>query len=95
MQLSLTDFSCYFCQTDDLNGKPFSLIKKRELTSPFNMHYNVNELIELKKKDKMRSQTTSSLEFITSKINEVSIDWTLLKISFKDMQTLQSILEYN
>lgn len=43
----------------------------------------------------MRSQTTSSLEFITSKINEVSIDWTLLKISFKDMQTLQSILEYN
>jgi hypothetical protein len=39
--LSLTQFSPYLCQTSDLDGAPFRTVKKRELMSPFNMHYNV------------------------------------------------------
>lgn len=95
MLVSLTDFSTYFCQTSDLDGKPFRKVKKRELTSPFNMHYNVHELIELKHKDSQRSQLLEGLEFRTFKNTEASIDWTLFKITFKDFQSLQKIADYN
>lgn len=46
--VSLTQFTPYFCDISDLDGSPFRLVKKRELMSPFNMHYNVYEMIELK-----------------------------------------------
>lgn len=41
MLLSVTNFSLYFCSTNDLDGAPFRNVRKRELMSPFNMHYNV------------------------------------------------------
>ena len=46
--VSLTHFTPYFCDKSDLDGTPFRFVKKRELMSPFNMHYNVYEMIELK-----------------------------------------------
>jgi len=48
--VSLTQFSPYFCEKVDLDGTPFRLVKKRELMSPFNIHYNVYEMIELNQK---------------------------------------------
>ena len=45
--LSLTQFSPFFCDKGDLDGTPFRLVKKRELMSPFNMHYNIYEMMEL------------------------------------------------
>lgn len=45
--LALTDFCPYFCDTDDLNGKQLRDVKKREIMSPFNMHFNVTNMIEL------------------------------------------------
>lgn len=50
MLVSMTHFSPYFCSSSDLDGTPFRFVKKRELMSPFNMHYNVYEMIELKQK---------------------------------------------
>lgn len=35
------------------------------------------------------------LVFKTSTKTEASIDWTMLKISFQDLQTLQDIMNYN
>jgi hypothetical protein len=43
--LSLTDFCPYFCSTADLDGKQFQMMKKRELMKPFNMHYNITQMI--------------------------------------------------
>ena len=46
-QLALTDFCPYFCSTADLNGKQLRNVKKREIMSPFNMHFNITNMIEL------------------------------------------------
>ena len=47
MLVSLTDFCPYFCSTDDLNGKQLKDLQKREIMSPFNVHFNVTNMIEL------------------------------------------------
>lgn len=50
--INLTDFCPYFCSTEDLNGKQLKDLTKREIMSPFNVHFNVTNMIELvKKKD--------------------------------------------
>ena len=48
MIMSLTDFCPYFCSISDLDGKSFRLVKKREIMSPFSLHYNVHYMVELK-----------------------------------------------
>ena len=47
MQVNMTDFCPYFCSTEDLNGKQLKDVKKREIMSPFNVHLNVTNMIEL------------------------------------------------
>ena len=78
--LSLTDFCPYFCSIADLNGKQFRDVKKREIMSPFNMHFNITRMIELVNKDETPS--ANDLVFLKFKKTEISIDWTLLKLSF-------------
>ncbi len=87
--MSLTHFTPYFCDKSDLDGTPFRLVKKRELMSPFNMHYNIYEMIELKQKSQILSNFVRNLVFRTYKKTDASIDWTLLKITFQDIALLQ------
>jgi hypothetical protein len=50
MVVDVTQFCPYFCCPSDLDGKIFSRsssVKRREVMSPFNMHYSVHNMIEL------------------------------------------------
>ena len=47
MLVSMTDFCPYFCSVADLNGKQLKDLKKREIMSPFNVHFNVTQMLEL------------------------------------------------
>jgi len=66
MLVSLTDFCPYFCHKEDLDGKQFKNIKKRELMSPVNMHYNVHNIIELEIPEKPREQIRNRLSNLLS-----------------------------
>ena len=91
--LSLTDFCPYFCSISDLNGKQFRDVKKREIMSPFNMHFNVTKMIELVNQGEIPS--VNDLVFKKFKKTEISLDWTLLKLSFQDLKLLKQIGDFN
>ena len=91
--LSLTDFCPYFCSTEDLNGKQFRDVRKREIMSPFNMHFNVTKMIELVNRSDARQ--ANDLVFLKFKKTEISLDWTLLKLSFQDIKLLKQIGDFN
>ena len=55
--------------------------------SPFNMHFNVTRMIELVNRDQGRS--ANDLVFLKFKKTEISLDWTLLKLSFQDIKLLK------
>ena len=94
MVISLTHFTPYFCDKSDLDGTPFRLVKKRELMSPFNLHYNIYDMIELKQKSQILNNFVRNLVFRTYKKTDASIDWTLLKITFQDITLLQQIVDH-
>ena len=62
--------------------------------SPFNMHYNVYEILELKQKTEILSGHVRNLVFKSYKKSDASIDWTLFKITFQDILTMQQILDH-
>ena len=97
MLISLTDFCPYFCSTEDLNGKQLKDLKKREIMSPFNVHFNVTNMIELVRVDSphLLSDLMQSLVFRKFKKTEISLDWTLLKLSFHDLQIFKQITDHN
>ena len=93
MLLALTDFCPYFCSSEDLNGKQLKDLHKREIMSPFNVHFNVTHMIELVRQgadgDEIQrhfADLCQPLIFKKYKKTEVSLDWTLLKLSFHDLQ---------
>ena len=61
--------------------------------SPFNMHFNVTKMIELVNKKHGRSG--NDLVFLKFKKTEISLDWTLLKLSFQDIKLLKQIGDFN
>ena len=86
MIVALTDFCPYFCSTADLNGCQLKDLKKREIMSPFNVHFNLTHMIELVRKGATSQEALQTLIFRKFKKTEVSLDWTLLKLSFNDLQ---------
>ena len=56
--------------------------------SPFNMHYNVYEMLELKQKTEILTGRVGNLVFRSYKKTDASIDWTLFKITFQDILTM-------
>jgi hypothetical protein len=80
--VSLTEFCPYFCAVDDLDGKQFRNVQKRELMKPYNLHFNKTDMIELKLKDGAQEFDDQVLVFKTFSKKEASLDWTFLKISF-------------
>ena len=167
MVVDVTQFCPYFCCPSDLDGKIFSRsssVKRREVMSPFNMHYSVHNMIELTeasntfeaqrssfhrfgseshlidasemkpdldqsflsekretpKRAKInmnrmmfRSPSTrkfisviqteqsiddfclSKLQFKTFAKTQMTINWTLLKVSFEDVKILQALSDHN
>ena len=61
--------------------------------SPFNMHFNVTKMIELVNKNDGHSG--NDLVFLKFKKTEISLDWTLLKLSFQDIKLLKQIGDFN
>ena len=95
MLVSLTDFCPYFCSTEDLNGKQLKDLKKREIMSPFNVHFNVTNMIELVRGQVQPMDQIQKLVFRKFKKTEISLDWTLLKLSFHDLQIFKQIAAHN
>ena len=62
--------------------------------SPFNMHFNVYDMIELSQKTQILNNYAKNLVFKTYKKTDASIDWTLLKITFQDIQILKQIADH-
>ena len=61
--------------------------------SPFNMHFNVTKMIELVNRSDARQ--ANDLVFLKFKKTEISLDWTLLKLSFQDIKLLKQIGDFN
>ncbi len=96
MLVSLTDFCPYFCSTQDLNGKQLKDLPKREIMQPFNVHFNVTNMIELVRTQGLFMQGSSQpLVFKKYKKTEISLDWTLLKLSFHDLQIFKKMVSHN
>ena len=92
MLVNLTDFCPYFCSTEDLNGKQLKDLKKREIMSPFNVHFNVTNIIELVRQgggainNQAMQDAAHQLIFRKFKKTDISLDCFLLKLSFHDLQ---------
>ena len=94
MIISLTNFTPYLCLAEEMDGRPWHQVQKRELMSPFNLHYNLQSILELRQRTSQKNELNSLVFKLYSK-SDISIDWTLIKVTFKDLVNIQKIMEHN
>jgi hypothetical protein len=95
MQVSISDLCPFFCHPQDLDGKNFKQVRKREMMSPFTLFYNKQDIIELVKlNERLYPNSPDRLVFKLYNKVEANLERTLLKISFNDIKVLKGIADH-